>query len=236
MTATCRRPIALGMATIVISRSRRPPSPGPRASTRAEYRSRALSPVGPRCRSPAVTPDDVFCPCAQMLLQLSPTTSRRRAARAAGPASAPGSAFWAGPPGARGATLAGHTDQGGLTGARPGYRARPSSSPFIVQLAATASRPPLRASLRDGFASLDPAPTRKDLGAREGDGAEQSAWTQAGVSSVKAVGPWRSRRGIAWSRISPHAATAPACARFRWSRTPAPPALRQSGRTRRAVA
>ena len=37
----------------------------------------------------------------------------------------------------------------------------PSSSLPIVQLAATASRPPW-ASLRDGFASLDPAPTRKD--------------------------------------------------------------------------
>jgi hypothetical protein len=40
----------------------------------------------------------------------------------------------------------------------------------IVQLAATASRPPLRASLRDGFASLDPAATHKDRGACEQPG------------------------------------------------------------------
>jgi hypothetical protein len=32
---------------------------------------------------------------------------------------------------------------------------------------------PLRASLRDRFANLDPAPTRQDLRARREDGAEQ---------------------------------------------------------------
>ena len=41
----------------------------------------------------------------------------------------------------------------------------------IVQLTGTASRPPpAGASLRDGFASLDPAPARKGIGACEEDG------------------------------------------------------------------
>jgi hypothetical protein len=47
--------------------------------------------------------------------------------------------------------------------------------PPIVQLAAIASRPPLRASLRDGFASLDPPPTRKDS-APAGRAGKSSDW------------------------------------------------------------
>ena len=47
-------------------------------------------------------------------------------------------------------------------------------SPPIVQLAAAASRPPCRAPLRGGFASLDPSSTRTDLGTCEKDEPDQA--------------------------------------------------------------
>ena len=77
---------------------------------------------------------------------------------------------WGRPPGTGAPTPDRATDQPGSFARRrvlPG----PSSSAPIVQLAGTASRPlPAVASLRDGFASLDAAPTRKDFGAYEEDG------------------------------------------------------------------
>src|SRR5579862_550600 len=42
------------------------------------------------------------------------------------------------------------------------------------QLAAAASRPPLRAPLRDGFASLNPSPTRLELVPSRKDGEDQT--------------------------------------------------------------
>ena len=59
-----------------------------------------------------------------------------------------------------------------LTQSRAARRRQPRRS--IVLLLATASRPPA-ASLCDGFASLDPAPTRADLGACGVDGRDQAS-------------------------------------------------------------
>jgi hypothetical protein len=77
---------------------------------------------------------------------------------------------WGRPPGTGAPTPDRATDQPGSFARRrvlPG----PSSSAPIVQLTGTASRPlPAVASPRDGFASLDPAPTRKDFAAYEEDG------------------------------------------------------------------
>lgn len=55
----------------------------------------------------------------------------------------------------------------------------PPSLPPIIQLAATASRPPLRAPLRGGFASLDPAATHKDLAAIRKDGRDEKGSSRA---------------------------------------------------------
>ena len=66
---------------------------------------------------------------------------------AAGPASAPGSAFWGGPPGARRATPARLTDQTYSRGQAHRGCAQPASSRPIVPVAATASMAALVAGL-----------------------------------------------------------------------------------------
>ena len=83
------------------------------------------------------------------------------ALRAPGRALAPASGLGEAPAGACRPYCREASDQPGSLGTHSELARCRLPRRTIVQLAGAASRPPWRASLRDGFASLDPAPTRK---------------------------------------------------------------------------